>query len=156
MIDKVKKMVGGLGNSWGDFLKGLIEPGIYDIFDKRGIEIHNKYSNVKEFVNDKTLYEIDLLLFNDKYVLIVEMKSKLLLEHIEQHKERLKKIQQQPPHDFNLKNKTAIGVVAGISVEPKVIEFAQQNGFYVMVQKSNLVEIVNTPQFSPREWQLSA
>ena len=154
-VKALSKRFGGLGNSWGAFLEGLIEPGIYELFEKRGITVHNKYANVREFKDGKIFYEIDLLVFNDKYVILVEMKSRLTTEHIKQHIQRLEKFQQHPPKNFNLKGKMALGAIAGISVEPEVIEMAQQNGLFILVQKSNLVEIVNTDKFSPREWQLA-
>ncbi len=153
-IKQVSDMVGKLGNRWGDFLEGLIEPGIYELFAEYGIIVHNKYSNVREFKDDKPFYEIDLLVFDDKYVILVEMKSRLTIEHIEEHITRLEKFQQYPPKNFNLKGKIALGAIAGISVEAEVVELAQQNGLFILVQKSNLVEIVNPKEFTPKEWKL--
>ena len=153
-VKNLSKRFGGLGNSWGAFLEGLIEPGIYELFAEHGIIVHNKYPNIKEYKGKNLFYEIDLLVFDDKYVILVEMKSRLTTEHIEQHTERLEKFRLHPPKNFNLKGKIALGAVAGIAVDDNVIELAQKSGFFVMVQKSNLVKIVNPKEFTPKEWVL--
>jgi len=153
-IDKTNKRIGGLGNSWGDFLEGLAKPGLLDYFSKKGIEVHNTHSNYKEYRDEKTIYEVDLLLFNEKYVIAVEVKSKLQKEFVEEHIDRLHKMIEQPPRLFNLKGKTLIGAIAAVSTEPDVIEFAIQSGLYLMVQRSNLIEIVNPPDFQPQEFLL--
>jgi len=153
-IKEVNQRIGGLGNSWGDFLEGLAKPGLLEYFSDKGIEVHNIFSNVKEFRDNKKYYEIDLLLFNNKYVIAVEIKSKLTTENVERHIEQMKRIQEQPPHVFNLQGKTLIGAIAAISAEPDVIEFAIQSGFFILVQKSNLIEAINQPDFRPKEWKL--
>jgi len=153
-IERLSSMVGGIGNNWGDFLEGLAKPGLLAHFSEIGIEVHNSFSNIKEYKDGKPLYEIDLLLFNQKYVIAVEVKSKLTKEKVEEHTTRIKKIVEQPPSAFNFKNKTLIGAIAAVSTEADVIEFAVESGFFLMVQKSNLIEIVNPAGFKPKEWEM--
>ncbi len=155
IIKETNIKVGDLGNRWGDFLEGLAKPGLLAHFSKIGIDVHNIYSNVKEYRENKKFYEIDLLLFNAKYVIAVEVKSKLTKERVEEHLDRIKRILIQPPHDFKIEGKTLIGAIAAVSTEPEVIEFAIENGLYIIVQKSNLIEIVNPPDFRPAEWLLN-
>jgi len=153
-IKEVTESIGGLRNSWGEFLEGLAKPGLLQLFTDLGIEIHHSFPNFEEYRDKQKYYEIDLLLFNDKYVIAVEIKSVLTKNHIKQHVERLKKIQEQPPSVFNMKGKILIGAIAAISIETEVVKYAIKSGFYVMVQKSNLLEIVNPPNFHPKEWKM--
>jgi len=153
-INKTNKRMGGLGNSWGSFLEGMAKPGLLEYFTNKGIEVHYCFSNVKEYRDVKLFYEIDLLLFNDIYVIAVEVKSKLLDEHINNHVERLRRLQEQPPKVFNLHGKIVIGAIATISAEPTDVEKAIQSGFFVLVQKSNIMVAINPPDFKPKEWLL--
>jgi len=147
--------LGGLTNSWGDFLEGLAKPGILELFNNMGIEIHNALPRVKEYKDKLKYYEIDLLLFNDIYVVAVEIKSILTKNHINQHLARINKIQTYPPKILNLKGKKIIAAIAAISIEDEVINYAIKNGFYVMVQKSNLIEIVNRQEFTPKQFEIT-
>ncbi len=154
VVEETNKSFGRLGNSWGDFLEGLAKPGLLEYFSKIGIEVHNVFSNVKEERMKVRIYEIDLLMFNEKYVIAVEVKSKLTKERVDEHLTRLKKIIEYPPLIFNIKGKMLIGAIAAVSSEPEVDEYAIRNGLYLMVQKSNLIEIVNPPDFRPAEWKI--
>jgi len=153
-VQKANARIGGLGNSWGDFLEGMAKPGLLEYFTNRGIKVHYAFTNVKEYREEKLYYEIDLLLFNDLYVIAVEVKSKLKEAYITKHLERIKKLQEQPPKVFNLNGKIIIGAIAAISAEPNDIETAIENGFYVLLQKSNIMEAINPPDFTPREWKI--
>ncbi len=153
-IKEINESIGGLRNSWGDFLEGLAKPGIIKLFTDLGIEIHNSYPNYVEYRNKQKFYEIDLLLFNDSYIVAVEIKSKLTKKHITKHLAQLKKLQEQPPQIINVRGKQFIDAIAAISIEPEVVKYVIKCGFYVLVQKNNLLEVVNEPNFKPKVWQM--
>jgi len=154
IMNETNRKFGGLGNSWGEFLEGLAKPGLLAYFSEIGINVHRCYTNVYEDRDNKRFYEIDLLLFNEKYVIAVEVKSKLTKDRVTEHLNRLQKILQQPPHDFKIQGKTLIGAIAAVATDPDAVEFAIESGLYIMVQKSNLIEMVNPPDFRPAEWQI--
>jgi len=150
---KISPYFAAISTKWYDF-EFIAKIELAEYFTERGINVHNVYSNVKEYRDNKTFYEIDLLLFNEKYVIAVEVKSRLTKERVEEHLDRIKKILQQPPHDFKVQGKTLIGAIAAVATDSEVAELAVQSGLYLMVQKSNLIEIVNPPDFSPQEWTI--
>jgi len=150
-LNRLKKLEG----NWTTFTESLIKPGIIDLFFQYGIRLHNIYTNVifhKE--NNEPFYEIDLLLTNDHFIVLVEIKTKLTIQNVQDHLKRIVKVQNHPHKDFNWKNRTIIGCVAGITADESTINFAIKNGLFVLVQKGHLVEMVNENPFKFKTWDI--
>jgi len=136
-----------LEGNWTTFTESLIKPGIIELFLGYGIELHNIYTNVIFYTeNNEPYYEIDLLLTNNQYIVLVEIKTKLSSHDIQEHLQRIEKVQNYPHRDFNWKNKSIIGCVAGITADDSAVKFAIRSGLFVLVQKGHLVEVVNDIQ----------
>jgi hypothetical protein len=149
---KLDQQIGNLTGSWGDFVEELIRPKTLDIFSKNGIEVTSIARNVEVFKNNQRYYEIDMLLDNKKYALAIEVKSTITVEYVNDHLERLKKIQEYPPSDLH--GKIVLGAIAGIMVKASADRYAERKGLYVLRQKGNIVEIVNDKDFVAREWKV--
>jgi len=111
--DRFKKF----DSNWSRFVESLVRPGLIDLFDKHDIHLRATYTNVFEYKDKQKHYEIDLLAVNDIYAVVVEIKTTLTVEDVNEHLDRLQKIQDLPPRDFNLKGKSILGAVAGISIK---------------------------------------
>ncbi|MBF0139272.1 MAG: DUF3782 domain-containing protein, partial [Magnetococcales bacterium] len=49
-------------------------------------------------------------------------------------------------------DKKAIGAVAGMVVEERVVRFAIKNGLFVLIQAGDSVRLANDDSFVPRTW----
>jgi len=139
-------------SNWGRFIESLVRPGLIDLFDKHDIHLRATYANIFEFKDKIRYYEIDLLAVNDIYAVVVEIKTTLTVEDVNEHLERMQKIQELPPRDFNLKGKSILGAVAGISIKAEADKYAQKKGLYVLTQKGNLLDMLNP--MHPKEWKI--
>ncbi len=137
---------------WSKFTESLVKPGLIDLFSAHGIHLSNCFSNVFRNKDGEKYYEIDLFAVNDDYVVPVEVKTTLTPDDVNEHLERLEKIQEYPPKEFNTQGKILIGAVAGITIESEADKYAIKKGLYVLAQKGNLLNMLNPVH--PREWKI--
>ena len=135
-------------------MEEMVRPKILELFSERGIEIHTTFQNVVGLIGKERYYEIDLLLINKDIAVAVEIKSKLSKDDVDEHLERLGKIQKIQPERINFSGVKLYGAVAGMIIENQADRYAYKNGLYVLRQKGNLVEIVNDEKFVPKEWKV--
>ncbi len=147
-IRKTEALVGRLGNRWGEFVEGMVLPAVIDIFAKRNIEIDRVFNRVKARKNGDTM-EIDIIGANSNYVTVTEVKSKLLSTDVKKFAKKLRRFKKFFPE---YKDKDIVGAVAGITIDDSVVNFAIKEGFFVIAQKGNSVEIVNSQDFAPKTW----
>ena len=131
----------------------MVRPKVIDLFQAKGIQIETSVQGVKGYVDKQIYYEIDLLLINSSVAVIVEVKSTLRVEDIDEHRERMEKIKLVSPKGMNLSGVTMYGAVAGMIVDNDADRYAYKKGFYVLRQKDTLVEIVNDSKFQPKTWK---
>jgi len=148
------KKLGEITGTWGKFVAEMVKPKIVELFKEKGIEIEMSAESVKGFKDKEVFYEIDILLVDTNVAVAVEVKSKLTLEDIDEHLQRLERIKQIKPKLFNLSGVTLYGAVAGMIIEQGADRYAYKKGLYVLHQKGNLVEIVNDDKFNPAEWKV--
>ncbi len=147
---RMKKLEG----NWGQFIESLVQPGLIDMFATRDINLRDIYSNILEYKADgQKLYEIDLFAIDGTYAVAVEVKTSLTSAYVDEHLERLQKIQEQPPHNFKLESKTILGAIAGITVKGDSNKYAQRKGLFVLTQKGNLLEMLSPAH--PKEWKIA-
>ncbi|TAF72606.1 MAG: DUF3782 domain-containing protein, partial [Bacteroidetes bacterium] len=98
-------------------------------------------------------YEIDILIYNSKYIVAIEVKNTLKKDDIDLHLERMKKIQEIPFPDS--KGKILLAGVAGMIVGSGVDKYAESNGLFVIKPSGETIKIANNKKtFKPREWEV--
>ncbi len=132
----------------------MVEPNILELFRQRGIDLTSSTSKFNQKKDGKLLYEIDMLLVNNVYVVAVEIKSPLNVADVNEHLERLEKIRQFPPSRLDLSGASLLGAVAGMIIDQNADEYAMKKGLYVLKQAGNMIEIVNDESFTPKEWKV--
>jgi hypothetical protein len=147
-IANVTAQVAGLSSKWGRFVEGLLAPAVIRLFKERGIAVDRVAQRVKAHKNGRHL-EVDVLALNAEYVVLIEAKSSLSVQDIDEHLQRLE--------DFKLfypeyKDRKIIGAVAGIDIEDGVDRYAYKQGLFVIGQRGEMVMILNDKKFQPRVW----
>jgi len=148
------KRIGNLAGTWGKFVAEMVKPKIVELFKEKGIQIETTIQSVEGFKNGQKFYEIDLLLINTNVAVVVEVKSSLSVDDINEHLERIEKIRKIAPKRIDLSGVTIFGAVAGMIVEGEADKYAYKKGLFVLRQKGNIVEIVNDFKFKPKEWKV--
>ncbi|MEM7530746.1 MAG: DUF3782 domain-containing protein [Chloroflexota bacterium] len=149
LADKINKLEGTFGNRWGRLVEVLVEPGALQIFKERGIDVHHKAQNL-ESQRDGDEMEIDLLLENGTEIVVVEVKSKVSNDDVNDFLERLSRV-----HFFfpKYKDYTIYGAIAGLDINRNIARNAYKRGLFVLaVGSDNTVRIQNDDKFRPRNF----
>ncbi|GHV48132.1 hypothetical protein AGMMS49546_38420 [Spirochaetia bacterium] len=152
-VDRVTENVGGLNRSMGSLIETLIAARLWEKFDEYDYNLKRAYRNVEIFdENNKKCGEIDILLSNGEYVMIVEVKTELDKEEdVNHHLKRMELIKQYPPAEC--KGKKLLGAMAGGLVDFDVQDYAHRVGFFVLELTGESVHLIERPkEFVPRLW----
>jgi hypothetical protein len=144
----LNEQLGKLGNRLGEFVEWQVRPAVVRLFQERGIDVHEFYPGASANRDGEGL-EIDLLVVNSTEAILVEVKSKLTQADVTEHLERLSKFKRLMPRYDDVR---AMGAVAGMVVPNDVARYAYRQGFFVLAQAGDSVEILNDGNFTPRRW----
>ena len=145
-INKVSQAIGQLGGRWGEFIESMVKPAAVRLFQQRGLAVHEIYHHVTGNRNGLAA-EIDLLVTNDEYCVAIEVKSFLSVDDVKEHRERLEKFKILFPRYSDSK---LLGAVAGAVIHEDVAKYAYRQGFFVLGQKGENMEILNDKEFKPK------
>ncbi|MBF0142146.1 MAG: DUF3782 domain-containing protein [Magnetococcales bacterium] len=143
------RLIGRLGGRLGEFVEGLVAPACRTLFAERGIPVHKVSQRVEADLPGNRHIEIDIFVVNTDTVSLVEVKSKLTIEDVREHLERLSEFKE---FFREYADKRVIGAVAGMVVEDNVVRFAVRSGLFVIVQSGDSVRMANEESFVPRSW----
>jgi hypothetical protein len=147
-IAEVGRQLGGLGNRIGEFVEGVVRPGLVRLFRERGIDVHRTLRDVSGDKNGVAL-QVDLLVVNDTDAVAVEVKSKLTDRDVDEHLERLGKLKILFPE---FASKRLLGAMAGMVIPEDAARYAEKCGVFVIGQKGEDAIFLNSEGFEPRVW----
>ncbi len=151
-MKELNKKMGDLTDTMGEFAEGQVKPKILEMFRERGIELEETHEHVKIKKNGKLYVEIDLLLVNTKFMIVLEVKNTLQQKHIDEHLKRLDKLKTFCPS--SMKGFRLLGAVAGMVVCESVEKYAFKKGFFVIRPKGEGIIISNKRNFKFQEWKI--
>jgi len=153
-IKEISQTVGNLGNRMGKIFEKLLGEGhLVAQFRELGYNV-KAHSQNKVFGEEGTADsgEIDLLLEDGDIAILVESKTTLSMDDVIKHISRIEKYRHFENSDGK-RGKRYIGAVAGTVIAENVINFAYENGLYVIIQSARAVEIMTPPKgFKAKEW----
>ena len=150
-VADLSKNIGGLGNSLGRFTEAMFEMELWKKFTELGYTFEKQSSHVKYREYGKVIAEIDLFLEDGDYIMLVEVKTELDNNDVNEHLDRIDKVRQY----INARNdsRKIVGAVAGGIVSESTRKFAQNNGLFVITQSGESVMVADIPPgFKAREW----
>jgi hypothetical protein len=147
-IKAVNVSIGRLSNRLGEFVEEAVRPAAVRLFRERGIDVHEVHQNVTTKRDGEGL-EIDLLVINDKDVVVIECKSNLSIDDVNEHLTRLEKIKRLMPR---YKENRISGAVAGMVIPGNVATYAIRKGLYVIGQNGDHLELRNDTMFVAKVW----
>jgi hypothetical protein len=137
-------------NLFGEFTESMMAANLCEKFTEFGFYFPRANPNV--YVNDRVnqiFLEIDIMLENGDKAMLVEVKTKLTIERIKSHIERLEKMRKYA--DLRGDKRTFLGAVASVVLTDEARNYVLNQGFY-LIEPSGVSFNIITPQAGPKEW----
>ena len=99
IVARTSRNVDDLTGKWGKFVEGMVAPACKTLFADRNIPVHKVLQRVQAEYEGRGM-EIDILVVNAGYVVLVEVKSTLKVDDVRDHLERLGQFREFFPLDF--------------------------------------------------------
>jgi hypothetical protein len=149
-LKEAQRIVGDQGNKFGDIAEQTLGPDLVSQFEKIGFTFEGLSRNV-EWKKKECQFsmELDALLENDREAMVIEVKSKLKTEDIEEHIHRMGEIRRYA--DLRGDKRQYYCAMAALTAPGRVIGYALSEGFY-LVKPSGEDVIVTKPADGPRVW----
>jgi hypothetical protein len=157
-IEKVNrdlsKKIGELGDTLGRFAEEQVKADLVSKFDQWGIPVKFYTTHAVKRDNDgQFAYEVDILIYNTEYVIAIEVKNQLRKDDIDDHIERMKKLQEFPLPDT--KGKILLAGIASMIVGEGLDKYAESKGLFFIKPSGDTIKIANNKKtFKPREWKV--
>jgi hypothetical protein len=147
-VERTSKAVDSLTTRWGRFVEELVEPAVLRLFQEKGIDIKEVYPRAR-VKRQGIAMEIDILGVDDTDLVVVECKSRLSQDDVDEFIEKLTRFKIAFPHYQNYR---AYGAVAGIEINEGVDRYAYRKGLFVIKPSGDTVAIINDADFQPNTW----
>jgi len=140
-----------LNGTWKKFSEKIVFDNIEDTLKDLGFRNFSVRRNVENTINSQHM-EVDILAVGEDYVLVMEVKTTLRVEHVKRFIKKLKEKFLTFFPEFKVRYKV-YGVVIGINFQEGVDEFAIKNGLLVLRYKDKgKVEVLNPKGFKPKDF----
>jgi hypothetical protein len=147
---ELDKKIGRLSNRLGEFVEEMVKPAAVKLFQERGIDVHVVSQRVQAKNPHLNLaMEIDLLVINGDSCILIETKSNVSIDDVNEHLERMEKFKPLFP---KYETSNVYGAVAGMVIPEDVAKYAYRKGFFVIGQTGETVAILNDLDFKPTAW----
>jgi hypothetical protein len=149
---ETERIVGKLGNRFGELVEHLVAPNISEKFNKLGFCFTKTAMDVeiKTPGNPQNNTEVDILLENGDIVVAVEVKSKPNDSDVNDHVQRMEILRRHA--DDKQDKRRYQGAIAGAVMSDAIRHYILKKGFYVIEQTGETVQINIPPGFKAREW----
>jgi hypothetical protein len=147
-LKELGKQIGGLGNRLGEFVEGMVRPGLVRLFRERGIDLNLTIRDLSAR-RDGEAAQIDLMAIDDTDAVAVEVKSRLRVEDVDDHLRRMEKFRRLFPRFADLR---VMAAVAGMVIDDEAVTHAEANGVFVIGQAGDDAVLLNSAGFEPKAW----
>jgi len=147
-LAELGKQIGGLGNRLGEFVEGMVRPGLVRLFRERGIDLNLTIRDLSAR-RDGEAAQIDLMAIDDTEAVAVEVKSRLTVEAVDEHVRRMEKFRRLFPRFADLR---VMAAVAGMVIDDEAVTHAEANGVFVIGQTGDDAVLLNSEGFQPKAW----
>jgi len=143
---KIRKLDRLFTSQWGKLVESLVEGDLIKLLTERDIKVESIIPR-RRGNKDGLNYEFDLIAINGSEMVIVEVKTTLRPQDIDDFHEKLWKAKTFMPE---YKDWIIYGAVAFITADGSSDRMAQNQGFFVIRATGNSSSIVNEPDFQPK------
>jgi len=146
------RIIGDLGNRFGELAEHLVAPGIADKFNDLGYHFDSVSpgGQVIKDENGKVIIEVDIILENCECIMAVEVKTKPRINDIEHHIKRLEILRKY--RNKRNDSREILGAIAGAVFGDGEKKATIEAGFYVLEQSGDTMKVDIPQGFIPRKW----
>jgi hypothetical protein len=143
---KIKELAALFTSQWGKLVESLVEGDLVKLLQEKGIQVERTLQRVKG--NHKgDNFEYDIIAVNGDEIVIVEVKTTLRPDDVNEFHEKLWKAK---TYMSEYKDKAIFGGVAFITADGVSDRMAEKLGFFVIKATGSSSAIVNRPEFIPK------
>ncbi|RLD50121.1 MAG: hypothetical protein DRJ05_20035 [Bacteroidetes bacterium] len=135
-------------SQWGKLIESLVEGDLLNVLTSRGISATETSERRKGNRNGEN-FEFDIIAHNGDEIVIVEVKTTLRPDDVNDYQQTMKKAKIYLPE---YANKTIYGAMAYIKADGHADRMAEKKGFFVIRATGNSAAIVNQKDFEPRKF----
>ena len=149
---EIDRHISKLGSRFGELVEHLVAPNIMKKFN----DLHFNFTKCALDViitkpgEINAAAEVDIMLENGDIVMAVEVKAKPNDEDVKEHIQRMEKLRQAA--DLRQDKRRHQGAIAGAIISNEIRSYILKQGFYLIEQTGDTVQINIPPGFTPREW----
>ena len=152
-LEAANKRSGKFDRKFGELWELMVVPHIREKFNELGFHFDSVGRDLefdKPNTNGRTLAEVDILLENGDFAIVVEVKDSFKKRYLTEHLDRMKKLNTLP----RFANKKLYGAIAAGFIRGESKQQAFEHGFYVVNRPDSMnVEIEPFPKgCKPRAW----
>jgi len=152
-LEAANKRSGKFDRKFGELWELMVVPNIKEKFNELGFHFDSVARNLefdKPNTNGRTLAEVDILLENGDFAIVVEVKDSFKKKYLTEHLDRMKKLKTLP----RFANKKLYGAIAAGFIRGESKQQAFEHGFYVVNRPDYMnVQIEPFPKgCKPRAW----
>ena len=109
----------------------------------------NKYFTNFKFRDNGNTFEIDMLGISEQFCYVIEVKSNLKINAIEQLINSINKFKIYMPEYSHLK---VYGIIAATTFSNELMKNVMKNGFYFISLSDDLAKLKKSRDFKPKIW----
>jgi hypothetical protein len=143
---KILKLEQLFTSQWGKLVESLVKGDLVKLLKERGIHVERTIERIKGNHSGNN-FEYDIIALNGKEIVIVEVKTTLRTNDVDEFHEKLWKSKNYMPE---YSDKIVYGAVAFITAESASDRMAEKLGFFVIRATGNSSSIVNPVDFKPK------
>jgi hypothetical protein len=143
---KIRKLDQLFTSQWGKLVESLVKGDLIKLLKEKGISVQRTSSRVEGNYHGQN-FEFDIIAINGTEIIIVEVKTTLRPDDVDDFHKKLWKAKTYMPeyHD-----KIIYGAMAFITADSASDRMAEKQGFFVIRATGNSSSIINEPGFKPK------
>ncbi len=143
---KIKELSALFTSQWGKLVESLVEGDLVKLLNEYGVAVEKTIQRVKGNKEGEN-FEYDIIAINGREIVIVEVKTILRVDDVNDFHEKLWKSKRYLP-EYN--DKIIFGGMAFITAEDASERMAEKLGFFVIRATGNSSFIINQKDFKPK------
>ena len=143
---KIRELSALFTSQWGKLVESLVKGDLIRLLNEKGIEVNNTMERVSGNVDGEN-FEYDIIAENGNEVVIVEVKTTLRVEDVNDFHRKVWKAKRYLPR---YKDNVIYGAIAFITAEGSSDKMAEKMGFFVIRATGNSSSIINSKDFKPK------
>ena len=143
---RIKRLDDLFTGQWGKLMESLVEGDLIKLLQERNIKVDATLTSLKgEY--DGEYAEFDIIAVNGEEVVVVEVKTTLNLNHVNQFIDKLKKFKRWRPE---YRDKKIYGAIAYLKANQGSARYAEKQKLFVIKATGSSASITNAKNFKPK------